>query len=117
MPIWWVPRRLHSQEGGFSWHPQHQDPGHLVTLLCILEARGSGHHRRGALGILVSARKKHSTGLRGVSMKGTLLGHFDPTTGQPWDSSFLWFSDGIRAQLSEVGGNKVGITSFSFSFS
>ena len=50
-------------------------------------------------------------------MKGTLLGHFDPTTGQAWDSSFLWFSDGIRAQLSEVGGNKVGITSFSFSFS
>lgn len=35
------------------------------------------------------SQKTDSTGLRGVSMKGTLLGHLDPTTGQPWDSSFL----------------------------
>ena len=59
-----------------------QGPGHLVTLLCILDARGSGHHRWGALKILVSARKKtDSTGLRGNPTKGTLLGLLDPTTG------------------------------------
>ena len=36
-----------------------------------------------------SQKQTDSTGLRGVSMKGTLPGHLDPTTGQPWDSSFL----------------------------
>ncbi|XP_043777488.1 X-ray repair cross-complementing protein 6-like [Cervus elaphus] len=39
-----VPGRLHSQGRGFSRRPQCPDPGHLVTLLCILEARGPRGH-------------------------------------------------------------------------
>ena len=92
-----------------------------MSLPCILGARGSGHHCWGAREILVPARKNpHSTGLRdlntmkGVSVKGTLPGHLDPTRGQPWDSGLLRSRDGIRAHVLEVRGNKVGIT-FSFS--
>ena len=84
-----VPRRQHSQEGGFSWGPQCHIPWVLGEFILALEARGSGHHRWGALGILVPARENQSTSLSGVSMKHTLPGCLRPTAVQPWDASLL----------------------------
>ena len=45
--------RTYSQEGRFSWGPQHQQTWVLGDFTLVLEARGSGHCCLGALGILV----------------------------------------------------------------
>ena len=50
-----MPRRLHPQEGALSWGPS-AGPWIPGDFSLVLEARGSGHHRWGALGILVPAR-------------------------------------------------------------
>ena len=95
-----VPRRLHSQEGGFHWGPQHQGPGYLVTLPWSSRPRV----RPPSLGCTrdsgPSQRKPNSTGLRGVSMQGTLPGCIGPTLVQLWDSSLFRFqgSDSIPSQ-------------------
>ena len=51
-----VPRRLHSQEGGFNWGPSTR-AWILGDFTLALKPRGSGHHQWVALGILVSARE------------------------------------------------------------
>lgn len=86
-----------------------------MTLLCILEARGSGHHRWGAPGLGLSQKQTDSTGFkRQLYEESTLAGLSDPTTGQP-DSSFLLVQGWDKSPSLEVGGNKVRITFFSFS--
>ena len=94
-----MPRRQHSQEGGFSWGPQCHIAWVLGEFILALEARGSGHHRWGALGILVPARENQTTSLSGVSMKHTLPGCLRPTTVQPWDASLL----GASVRITGMG--------------
>ena len=60
-----VPRRLHTQEGDFSWGPQHRTAGYLVTFPCILWIQDilypeSGHHFWGSLGSLAPARENQT---------------------------------------------------------
>ena len=51
----WGARRLHSQEGGLSCEPQHQDNWKLGGISRVFEARWSSY-RLGALGTMVPVR-------------------------------------------------------------
>ena len=110
-----VPRRLHSQEGGYSWGPQHQ--GTLGDFTKVLVARGSSHHPLGALGSMVPARAKPVTTtcrcsyLRAGSIKGTQSDCLNPSPAQSWDSSLVRFQIWQAAQVREIRGNKIDLTS------
>ena len=103
-----VPRRLHSQEGGFSWGPQHQGTWILGDFTLVLKARGSGHHPLGALGSMVPAKAKLVTKtcscrcsyLRAGSVKGTQSDCLNPSPAQSWDSSLVRFQ-GLESSLSQ----------------
>ena len=77
--------------------------------------QGSGHHSWGTLGILAPARENpDSTGLRGVSMQGTLRGCVGPTLVQPWDSSLFRFQR--SESISSQGGWREYTKSYFLSF-
>ena len=95
-----VPRRLHTQEGALSWGPSARA---LDTWRLYPGPQGQ-RVRPPSLGCTRDSgptqRKPDSTGLRGVSMQGTLPGCTGPTQVQLWDSSLLRFqgSDSIPSQ-------------------
>ena len=100
-----VPRRLHPQEGGFSWEPQWQGPGHLVTLPWPSRPEGQPPSLGCTRESVPSQRKPDSTGLRRVSMKGTVLGCLDPTPVQSWNSSLLRVQGWDSSASQEVRGD------------
>lgn len=78
------PRRLHFQKAWVG------DPcTELGNISKVLEDGRSGSHPLGALGTLVSVRKPDRRRLRGVAIKGLLLGCIDSTPIQQWDPSLL----------------------------
>ena len=99
------PRRLHSQEGSLSWGPQRQRSWGLGNISKILENRGSGPHPLGALRLWSKSGKPERRGLRGISIKRSLLGCLDTTPSQQWDPSLLRLQGW---QVRRVGGNKQG---------
>ena len=102
-----VPRRLHSQEGGFSWGPQPHGSGYLVTLPWSMRPE----HRAIVVGATSdsgpSQGKPDSRGLRGGLMKGALLGCVNCVPAQPKTQAYSGSSDGIVSQVREIRGNKV----------
>ena len=101
------PRRLHSQEGGFSWGPQPHGSGYLVTLPWSTRPE----HRAIVVGATSdsgpSQGKPDSRGLRGGLMKGTLLGCVNCVPTQPKTQAYSGSSDGIASQVREIRGNKL----------
>ena len=87
-----VPRRLHSQEGSFSWGPQPRGSGYSVTLPWSSWPDG----RVTSLGCTGQTRR---SGVRGSRCRAERRAV--PTLRvQPWDSDLLWFqgSDSISSQ-------------------
>ena len=107
-----VPRRLHTQEGGFSWGPQHQRAGYLVPFPCILWIQdilypeSVSRVRPPLLGFAresgSSQRKPDSTGWRGASVQGAPHGCVGPTPVQPWD----WVYSGSREGIASHRGRR-----------
>ena len=108
-----VPRRLHSQERGFSWGPQRQETWRLGDFSKVLVARMSSHHPLGALGSMVPARANRmlpaweQAQLRALTL--TVSAPLLPSHGtQAWSGSRDWKA----AQGREIRGDKIGITLF-----
>ena len=110
------PRRLPSPEGSLSRGPQHQRSWGLGNTSKVLEDRGPGPHRSGALGLWSQSGELHRRRLRGVSIKRSLLGCLDSTPSQRWGPSQLRLRDGTEAQVRKVGGNNQGNAFIFFNF-
>ena len=87
-----VPRRLHSQEGSFSWGPRPRGSGSLVTLPW-------SSWPDGRVTVIRVHRASQKVRCERVSVQGRVSAW--PTLRvQPWDSDLLWFqgSESISSQ-------------------
>ena len=100
-----VPRRLHSQEGSFSWGPQPRGSGYLVTLpwsswpdgrVTVIRVHGANQKVRCERGLSPG----QSVGL---------CQHCESGLGT-W--IYSGSRDRIASQVREAGGSKPGMTSF-----
>ena len=72
------PRRLHSQEGGLNWGPQHQDPWRLVSFPRSSRSEGMPASCGCTGGCGPRQSKPDSAGVLGIHIKGTLPGVTTP---------------------------------------
>ena len=99
------PKRLHSQEGGFSWGCQHQGTWILGDFTWSSRPEGQATIFWVHSGFWSQPGKTRQNRFKRCLMKGTLLAPI-----QPWDSTPPRFQGSILSQIMEVSGRKLGFT-------
>ena len=107
-----VPRRLHSQEGGFSWGPQHQRTWRKVTFPRSSWPEGQSTILGCTRVYGPSQGKPDGTCWRGGSVKGTWPDCLDPSPPTHGTQTCSGSRGWKAAQVREIGGNKIDIALF-----